>query len=855
MNRPNQSESGEAGVAQAAPVATNVDAGAGAAASWPPASYVVPDGHFDEVRADDGSLRAPWRAFVAHAGDLGDARLGRLEQRAALRIRENGVTYNLQDESGERPSRTWKVDALPFLMAGSEWEALARGLRQRARLLEAVAADLYGPRRLVAEGLVPPALVYGHPDFARAASGVAPSGGVRLHQIAFDVARGPDGAWRVIGTRAHGPSGAGYALENRVTVSRLYPDAFRELRVHMLARFFRTVQARLREAATDPASHVVLLTPGPWSETYFEQAFLARYLGFTLAEGGDLVVRDDRVWLQTMSGLEPVAAILKRLDDEYCDPVELRADSALGVAGLVSAWRAGNVVVANAFGSGVLESPGLYGFLPPLCERLLGEPLETLSVATWWCGEQAAFEAASAEASRMVLKPAFTRTRMEPVFLGDLDEGERLARLAQARENGAAFVLQEQLPLSHVPVWNDDRLESRAVMLRFHLAADGRGDHRVMPGALARVAGADRQIVSGQRGGSSKDTWVLAEGPVERYSMLGRGRAAAEYARGPRALASRAGENLFWFGRYVERAEHQARLLRSVLPRILDTEYFPESLFAPVVRCCRRAGLVGDVGEQYVPGVADGGAGFFSEVFAHDRPSGLAHDLARAAAAAASVRDWISQDAWRLVSELARSFALPGPTAMADVIFVVDELLVSLAAVCGLEAESMTRDDGWHVVALGRHVERLVGAASCVAEVAASTEREEAALLEWLLDVSDATIAYRARYRALPEWAATADLLVYDETNPRSAAWLLAHLVEHTRRLPEPGPDLERLVAEIRMTARRAADARRGDLFRPAGSIAGFLGQTRELASGLSEALALRYFRHVYDRTRATSGI
>lgn len=825
------------------------------APSWPPASYVVPAGHFDEVRASDGSLRAPWRTFAAHAGNLDEERLARLQQRAALRIRENGVTYNLQDDTGERPSRTWSVDAIPFLMAGSEWETLARGLRQRARLLEAVAADLYGPRTLVAEGLVPPALVYGHPDFARAASGVAPAGGVRLHQVAFDVARGPDGLWRVIGTRAHGPSGAGYALENRVTVSRLYPDAFREMRVHMLARFFRTVQARLREAATDPSAHVVLLTPGPWSETYFEQAFLARYLGFTLAEGGDLVVRDDRVWLQTMSGLEPVAAILKRLDDEFCDPVELRADSALGVAGLMSAWRAGNVVVANAFGAGVLESPGLYGFLPPLCERLLGETLETLSVATWWCGEEAAFDDAAAEAVRMVLKPAFTRTRMEPVFLGDLPEDERGRRLRAAAAHGAAFVLQEKLPLSHVPVWNEGTLESRAAMLRLYLAADGRGDYRVMPGALARVAGADRQIVSGQRGGSSKDTWVLAEGPVERYSMLGRSRAAAEYARGRRALASRAGENLFWFGRYVERAEHQARLLRSVLPRVLDPEYFPESLFPPVVECCRRAGLVGDVAESYVPSVADDGKEFFAQVFAHDRAGGLAHDLGRAAAAAASVRDWISQDAWRLVSELARSFALPGPTAMAEVSFVVDELLVSLAAVCGLEAESMTRDDGWHVVALGRHVERLVGATSCVAEVAASPDREEAALLEWLLDVSDATIAYRARYRALPEWAATADLLVHDETNPRSAAWLLTHLVEHTSRLPEPGPDLVGLVGDIRSAARRAADARRGDLFRPAGSIAGFLALTRDLAFRLSDGLALRYFRHVYDRTRATTGI
>lgn len=828
--------------------------------AWPPESYVVPDGHFDEVRTADGELRAAWKAFVAHAGGLDDERLARLQQKAAARIRENGVTYNLLDDNAGGRSRAWSVDALPFLLPGSEWESLGRGLRQRARLLEAMAADLYGRQQLVTEGLVPAALVFGHPDFARPVVGVDVAGGVRLHQVAFDVGRGPDGVWRVIGTRAQGPSGAGYALENRITVSRLFPDAFREMRVHMLGRFFRTVQARLRDAAAGAGgsghdAHVVLLTPGPWSETYFEHAWLARYLGFTLAEGGDLTVRDDRVWLQTMSGLEPVAAVLRRLDDDFCDPVELRADSALGVAGLVSAWRAGNVVMANAFGAGVLESPGLYGFLPPLCERLLGETLETASVATWWCGEPAALDDATREASRMVLKPAFSGSRMEPVFLGDLDEAARDARLEALAGDGVGYVLQERMPLSHVPVWNDGALESRAVMLRVFLAADGNGDYRVMPGALARVAGADREIVSGQRGGGSKDTWVMAEGRVERFSMLGQSRAAVEFARGRRALASRAGENLFWFGRYAERADYLARLLRAMLPRLLDSESFPEGLYAPIVACGRRAGLLGDVPDGYVPTVSDAGGDLFGRVFGHGRPAGIAHDLARAADAAATVRDWISQDSWRLVSELARTFSRPVPASMADVVSLVDHLVVTLAAVSGLEAEGMTRDDGWHVVTLGRCVERLSAVTASVSAVAASTGRDEAALLEWLLDVSDGAVAYRARYRSLPEWPAVADLLVHDETNPRSAAWLLSRLVDHTRRLPDPGPGLGRLVADIEATARRAADARRGDLFRPAGDITDFLAHAQGLAFSLSDALALRYFRHVYDRTRATAGI
>jgi len=337
--------------------------------------------------------------------------------------------------------------------------------------------------------------------------------------------------------------------------------------------------------------------------------------------------------------------------------------------------------------------------------------------------------------------------------------------------------------------------------------------------------------------------------------MLGQGRAAVEFARGPRALASRAGENLFWFGRYAERAAHQARQLRAMIPRLLDFEAFPEALFEPVVGCARRTGLFGNVPEAYVPTVTDGGDELFQEVFAHDRTRGLVHDLRRAAAAGATVRDWISQDSWRLVSELSRSFATPVPSTLADAILAVDHLTVTLAAVSGLEAEGMTRDDGWHVVTLGRLVERLSSMTSAVTVVAVSPERDEAALLEWLLDVCDATIAYRARYRSQPEWAAVADLLVHDESNPRSVAWLLARLAEHTRGLPAPGETLGQLVGGLDSCARRAADARRGDLFRPPGHIADFLGRALGLACSLSDALALRYFRHVYERTSATAGL
>src|SRR5262245_59293977 len=338
-------------------------------------SYRVPAGHFDELLDGEGALRPHWGRFVGRAGPLGAEDLAHKQGRVARQIHDNGVTYNVYAATAGL-TRPWALDALPFIIPAAEWEPLAAGLRQRARLLNALAADVYGEQRLIAEGLVPPALVFGHPGFLRPCHGVRPPRGVFLHLVGFDLARGPDGQWWVVGSRLQAPSGAGYALENRLTVSRLYPDAFRDLRVHMLASFFRGLQELLLESAPcrGETPHVALLTPGPYNETYFEHAYLARYLGYTLVEGGDLTVREDRVYLKTLTGLLPVHALLRRLDDDFCDPLELRADSTLGVPGLVQAWRAGNVLIANAFGMGVLESPALLGFLPSACQRLLGQP-------------------------------------------------------------------------------------------------------------------------------------------------------------------------------------------------------------------------------------------------------------------------------------------------------------------------------------------------------------------------------------------------------------------------------------------------------------------------------------------------
>jgi uncharacterized circularly permuted ATP-grasp superfamily protein/uncharacterized alpha-E superfamily protein len=815
--------------------------------------YVVPEGHFDEMRTGDGELRQPWAEFAA-AAELGAESLSQVQKRVARQIDENGVTYNVY-ATADGLQRPWGLDVLPLIVEGKVWERLGRGLRQRARLLNAVAADLYGPQTLLREGLVPPALVFRHPGFLRACHGVHPRDGVFLHLVAFDLARGTDGEWRVIGTRTQAPSGVGYALENRAIISRVLPEAFHALRVHALSSFFRELRQMLfvAEASNGDAPHVVVLTPGPYNETYFEHAYLARQLGFPLVEGGDLTVRGDRVFLKTVSGLRPVHAILRRLDDDYCDPLEMRSDSTLGIPGLVQAWRAGHVRVANAFGMSVLESPALLAFLPPICERLFGEKLESPATPTWWCGETAALDDARRRLAEGVIKPAFAKASMDPVFLSDLDAGARREWAERLGTAPDAYVVEEFLPLSHAPVWHGGRLESRALMLRVFLLADGRGDYRVMPGGLSRIAGEDRHVVSGQRGGSSKDTWVLSDVPVTPPAPTER-RADLRQRRSEPQTSSRAAEHLFWLGRYAERSENAARLLRSVLGRLTDTDGVPAGFHPAFLRACVRQSLIDQ------PAHDRGASAIVRDLIAGlvDRQGrrSLGYNVEQTVRVASAVRDRLSPDNWRVLNRLLQLFTRKSYALdLDDALELIDDALLTLVAVGGLEMAHMTRDDGWRFLSLGRHLERLHFVSSTLGEVAPEQTPAGSGLLEWLLELSDSLLTYRVRHVQHPEWGSVVDLMLADERNPRSARFQLAKLAKHVRLLPDSGlldvlADVDRLLHECRSEG----EAEQVDVFGGGERLDVLLTECQQVSMRLGSALSLRYFSHVDDVPRPTVG-
>jgi uncharacterized circularly permuted ATP-grasp superfamily protein/uncharacterized alpha-E superfamily protein len=750
----------------------------------------APDGHFDELLESPGRLRPHWAAFAGRAATMGAADLTRARAHIDRQLHENGVTYNLHAEG----ARAWGLDVLPHIVPAAEWQPLAAAVRQRARLLEAVAADVYGDQRLLRSGLIPARLIFDNPGFLRAAHGVRPPSGVHLHLLAFDLARGPDGAWRVLATRTQAPSGAGYTLENRLTVSRLFPDAFRDQHVQLLAPFFRALQETLLKLAPGNAAtpHVVLLTPGSYNETYVEHAYLSRYLGFTLVQGADLTVRDDSVYLKTVNGLRPVHAIVRRMDDDFADPLELRADSALGVPGLVQAWRAGNVLVANAFGSGVLERPELAACLPDVCLELFGEPL------------------------------AIAGTGTEGPF-----------------------------PLSHVPVWEDQRVQSRGLSMRVFLASDGQGDFHVLPGGLSQLSEAADGAEGGQRAVGSKDTWVLSDVPVERFSLLPGRLSARDIARSDRAVSSRAVEHLFWLGRYAERSENAARLLRAVLSRLPHGDASVSPTSPPLVAACRTCGLLPEAADpitsphEFERALIDG---------LYDAANGtsVAFNVAHTVRVAGTVRDRLSGDNWRVLNQLSESLTNSnGGTGLAEALEHIDRAIISLVAIGGLEMAHMTRDEGWRFMSLGRHLERVLYVIATASHVANAENVEDPALLEWLLDLSDSIITYRARYMGRAEWLAVADLLLFDARNPRSAAFQLAKLAKHVALLPGGGlGDISWRLEQL--CAMRLDEPDTGELFPRADTIGEFLTGAEQLALHLSDALTLRYFAHVYEPAHAT---
>jgi uncharacterized circularly permuted ATP-grasp superfamily protein/uncharacterized alpha-E superfamily protein len=653
---------------------------------------------------------------------------------------------------------------------------------------------------------LPPEVVYAHPNLLRACAGLTPPGGRFLHFYAADLARTPDGTLRVLADRTQAPAGAGYALENRIVLGRVLPEAFRDSNTQRLAMFFRTLRETLAGLAPHgiPNPRIVLLTAGPHNATYFEQAFLAQYLGYPLVEGGDLTVRDGRVYLKTLGGLHPVDVILRRLRDDYCDPLELRGDSLLGVPGLLQAARDGTIAIANAIGTGVLQTPALIPFLPGLCRSLLGEELKLTSVETWWCGEPDILEYVLDHLEEMVVKPTYPLGPTDPIFGARLDRAAKQTLAGTIRAAPSRFVAQRHASPSTVPVIEGDELKLRPLVLRSFVVADGDGGYQAMPGALALVGGANEADISIARGARSKDTWVISDGAVSEFSLLPPTVQPVELTRGGGDLPSRVADNFFWLGRYAERAEGIARLGRIICLRLADPAAGSTiGALGPLLGALQAQTMVASGSALpliVTPSTETPDQMIHEALFDASHPGTLCATARAIDRVARSIRDRLSMDTWTVVSTLAQELGEMERAGEGERPVVLaarlDRVVMILAGLSGLTSESMTREAPWRFLDMGRRLERALNTALVIERTMAGMGADELPMLEALLDAADSAMTYRRRYRATLQVAPVVDLLVADERNPRSIVFQLVALAEHVASLPRDGAAARRSAEE-----------------------------------------------------------
>lgn len=733
------------------------------------AGYRPRPGVPDELMDASGRIRPVWRDFIARMAGMSREEIAAWTERGDQYLRDAGV-FHRQYGAIDQAERDWPLSHVPVLIDETEWEGLCAGLCQRADLLEALAADFYGPNRLVAEGRLPPALVAGNPGWLRPVVGIRPADGHFLHFIAFDIGRGPGGSWWVLADRTEAPSGAGFALENRIATSRVFSDIYAQTNVHRLARFFRLFRDRLVSLRGEQGDRIAILTPGTMNDTYFEHAFIARYLGFMLLTGEDLTMRDGELMIRTTDGLAPISVLWRRIDAVWTDPLELRGDSRLGTPGLLGALRSGRLLMVNALGAGVLETRALQAFMPRLSQAIRGEDLLLPNIATWWCGQRAERDHVIDAAARMTIAPA-----MSSRLPFDLEETSAVAGQFRGpppaggiaewvEREGGNLVGQEAVTLSTTPALVDGRLVPRPFTLRVYLARTETG-WEAMPGGFARVGRSESpEAVALQKGGSVADVWLVSPTPVARDSMV-EPPTPDTSRRQSTVLPARAADNLFWLGRYVERAETTARLLRAWHARVAESGVTRSDLLDHIGRALARRGA-----EPERQGI----------------PDGLIDTLRFAVNAASHVRDRFSVDGWMALTDLSKTAGTMSARIQAgdDGLRAMSILIRKITGFSGLVHENMYHAAGWRFLAIGRALERAYSCATLLSHFA--DPKAPVGALDAVIEVADSVMTHRRSFALETSRVTVVDLLALDRMNPRALLFQLDMLRDRLAEMARP---------------------------------------------------------------------
>lgn len=834
------------------------DASADLFAPYKPISDV-----YDELN-DGAQIRPHWQSFVQGVRDIGAGEFQRRWQQMQKLLDRTGMAYvgaRIGSAGQDRRARPWELDPLPVLLPSSEWNQISQGLKQRGKLMQLILQDLYGPQDLLRSGILPEEVLFRHPGYYRCFHGQNPPGNNYIYFYAADLSRSPDGSWWVQGDRTESPSGSGFALENRIIQSRMTPSLFHKENVQRLAGYFMKVkEAVLRACSRVTNPRVVILSNGAESPNYFEDAYLARYLGYTLVEPADLAVRGNRVMLKTLGGLLPVDVIIRRPNSDQCDPLEI-SQSTGGIPELLQVCRMKNVVVLNPLGSGIVESPIFMTFMPQLCQHLLGEPLILPGVATWRCGDPDSLAYVIENIDKLVIKPSYRRRgNRTGIFRVQKDgDQEKLIRMIQADPD--LFVAQEQVVRSTSPVYSKKSLTPAHIALR-SFAVLGQNDFETMPGGLIRLSGELQPLeASLQVGERSKDAWVLSDTPIARVSLLKQPDHGVELKRTGGELPSRIAENLFWLGRNLERADVTARILRTTISRLTSEEQISEMPEVVIlIRTMAEMGIIEpgygvEEMRKHLPPIERNLA---ANIFDEQNSMSLRSIVTEIFRLTSRSRDRVSADSWRVLHRVDQGFQPPGTGYwdLSDCLALLDDLILDLAAFSGIISESITRTQVYHFLDMGRRMERATQSSRLMRNCLVLPSGDLAAILEALLEISDSLITYRSRYLEEMHLGAVLDLLVTDETNPRSIARQLAQLLEHVNDLPNvanhAGYTVEQRLAmsllhEVRMfdvTRVRAPDA-----LSAGESLHMLLQEIEVLLPKLSDVVSQRYLVHAMPQS------
>lgn len=825
---------------------------------------------YDEMMGKDGNLRPHWQAFFNSLNQLGNTEIQNRNSEIARLLKENGVTYNIYSNS-KTDNRDWSMDAIPFVMSKQEWELMEAALVQRAELLNLILQDIYGQQNLIKKGIVPAELIYNHTGFLRQCAGIKFPGKHSLVLYSADMARSPDGNLWIISDRTQAPSGSGYALENRTVMTRVLPELFTGLKVRHLSPYFDTLSNSLNElgARHHQNPRVVILTPGPGNETYFEHSYLSSNLGYTLVQGHDLMVKHNFVWLKTLGGLEKVDVIIRRVDDFYCDPLELRPDSQLGVAGLLQVIRSGNVSIANPPGSSILENPGLMPFLQNISKHFFGTSLLLPTIASWWCGQSKELKYVLNNIRTLVIKKIHRGVNKSTSIDGGSLSTTQLNELKQRIiKHPFLYVGQEKIVLSSTPSLVNGKLEPRKTLFRSFLVSNG-DSYTAMAGGLSRTsADAMTFIVSNQSGGQSKDTWIISPEPAQTIVVPKKQDSLQPAAANGGVLPSHTAENLFWVGRYTERLLGNARFHRIVIQTIAEGNRLMQDTDIQAEQVLLKA--LTHYTFTY-PGFIDEDDTDNEEMLQHPWPElkdiffnekragSLKYDFVLFIRGVHAVRDHWSTDTWRVLRGMEEAWATVKDhlsTGHLKMQHILDNLVTSMVAFIGLNRESISREQGWLMLDMGRKIEQCLLLTSMLRAtlVIKNDDLVDYKLQEAVLVSNECLVNFRYKYRSLIQLPLVLDLMIFDPNNPRALLYQLDRLKKSLANLPNTEKSLaahDLLIIEAYQLIHQSSKEKLSLLDETVGQYTNldeFLSAMYDILSGIQQAVSKTYFTHAQSQ-------